>query len=246
VTPTSATSWSESFSTAPDGAWSEGSRYGAWTLEFDGYGTVRPAAADGDRVLELWPNVQPQAGSTTTAALVSSAATTTGDVRVSARMRTLSQNAPVRTAPSSANPWEVAWLYWNYSAAPGVGDQGTGAPTSVVRKGYYVALKPNGWELGKLDQSAFRGGQRFLASGSMPAFAVGTTWRDVTVEQRGATLRVSIGGTVLTTFTDGPGSTGSPAWGTPGEAVFDAGAVALYSEDARVQFDDVTVTGRTG
>jgi hypothetical protein len=34
------------------------------------------------------------------------------------------------------NPWEVGWILWHYT-----GDQ----------RFYYIALKPNGWELGKAD-----------------------------------------------------------------------------------------------
>lgn len=239
------TTLSDTFDGYGSSVWSQGGRYGDWAVEFNGYGTVKSTLDGANGVLELWPSVDPDTSVGTTAALVSHVRPTTGDVVMRASLRTLAQNGPLRRVPQVANPWEVAWLYWNYSRSEGLGDQGTGVATNHVRKGYYLALKPNGWELGKLDQSVFPGGQRFLATGSLPAFPVGSTWRDVTVEQRGAQITVSVGGSVLTTYTDGPGSSGSPAWGTAGETVFTSGAAALYTEDARVQFDDVSVTGRT-
>ncbi len=245
LTPT-AGGFAEPFSYPVGTDWGEGSTHGRWRTEFTGFGAVGPVRDGSNTALELWPRVEPESGVGTTAALVSSTAVTTGDMSLRARARTLSQNGPTRSSPVSANAWEVAWLYWNYTRAPGRGDQGTRQATTHIRKGYYLALKPNGWELGKLDQSAFPGGQRFLATGNAATFPVGATWRDVSVEQTGSTIRVRVAGKLLTTFTDGPGSAGSPSWNPSTETVFTAGSVALYAEDARVQFDDVTLNGRAG
>src|SRR5699024_10353258 len=65
------------------------------------------------------------------------------------------------------NPWEVGWVLWNYSDTDHF---------------YALALKPNGWEITKQDP-AYRGGQRFLHTGSKPAFPFGRDYR-VEVEQR--------------------------------------------------------------
>ncbi|QXJ23776.1 DUF1080 domain-containing protein [Actinomadura graeca] len=90
---------------------------------------------------------------------------------------------------------------------------------------YYLALKPTGWELGKRDP-AYPGGQRFLATGR-PAFAVGR-WYEVGVSHRGAAMTVRVDGRELTTFTDT-------------ERPYTEGAVGLYTEDAEVEFRDISV-----
>jgi hypothetical protein len=89
----------------------------------------------------------------------------------------------------------------------------------------YLVLKPNGWELGKEDP-AYPGAQRFLATGSDP-FPVGS-WYQVHVHQVANTISVSVDGKLLTTFVDN-------------ERPYTSGAVALYTEDADVRFDDVRV-----
>jgi hypothetical protein len=92
---------------------------------------------------------------------------------------------------------------------------------------YYFIPKPNGWELGKAD-SAYPGAQRFLATGSSPVFPVGE-WYRVSIVQTGQTIQVSVNGIPVTTFTDT-------------ERPLTSGRVGLYSEDAEVYFDDVSVT----
>ncbi|GHF66222.1 hypothetical protein GCM10010218_54670 [Streptomyces mashuensis] len=90
---------------------------------------------------------------------------------------------------------------------------------------YYVTLKPNGWELGKRDP-AYPGGQRFLATGS-EHFPVGQ-WSDVRVGQRGARMEVSVGGRGLVAYEDR-------------ERPYLRGSVGAYTEDARVEFSDISV-----
>lgn len=111
----------------------------------------------------------------------------------------------------SPNPWEVGWVLWHY------GDD---------VHFYSVLLKPTGWELGKEDP-AYPGNQRFLATGSAPVFPVGP-WHTVRVRQVGAAITVWVDGALLTSFTDR-------------ERPYLSGDVGLYDEDARVQFDAVTV-----
>jgi len=79
-------------------------------------------------------------------------------------------------------------------------------------------------ELGKEDP-AYPGAQRFLASGTSPSFPIGT-WYRVDVTQSGQTIRVFVGDVLITTFTgrERPYS-----------------RVGLYSEDAEVSFDNVSV-----
>src|SRR5687767_2697380 len=70
------------------------------------------------------------------------------DVRFSADFSTLEQ---LRTG-SAPNPWESAWAVFGHTDDEHF---------------YYVAFKPNGWELGKVDP-AYPGAQRYLATGSTP------------------------------------------------------------------------------
>lgn len=232
----------EPFDERPRGRWLEGSVHEPWEVAFDGWGRVQTVSTRPGRSLQLWPRIAPERGVGTTAALVTSRRQSRGDVLLSARVRTLAQNAGSRSPRATPSPWEVAWLMWNLDQEPGSGDQGTGLDTTIVRRGYYLILKPNGWELGKLDQTLFPGGQRFLASGTDRVFPIGPRWHAVRVQQVGSTIRVEVDGRHLVTASDGPGSGGRPAWGeVPGESVLTSGLVGLYSEDARVQFDDVVL-----
>jgi hypothetical protein len=90
---------------------------------------------------------------------------------------------------------------------------------------YYLVLKPNGWEIGKADP-AYPGHQRFLATGST-AFPIGS-WYDVRIEHRGDASTVAVDGEVLSRFTDA-------------ERPYRSGAVGVYAEDARAEFDAVEV-----
>jgi hypothetical protein len=109
------------------------------------------------------------------------------------------------------NSWEVGWILWHYTS-----DQ----------RFYYIALKPNGWELGKADP-AYPGDQRFLATGSQPVFPPGR-WYTVTVQQRGAGMEVDVDARRLVRFTDS-------------QDPYRSGQVGLYTEDASVTFQPITV-----
>ena len=186
-------------------AWQDGTSHGPWVAEFDGYGTTS-VERDGSNVLSLSPAAS-RSQSETHAALVRTAQRF-GDLDVTVRLRTVTQ---LRTG--TPNPWEVGWVLWHY-----------GDNTHF----YYVALKPNGWELGKEDP-AYPGAQRFLQADSSPTFAVGS-WHNIGIHQSGATMTISADGATLGSFTDG-------------ERPYLGGSVGLYSEDARVHVDSVSVTG---
>jgi hypothetical protein len=109
------------------------------------------------------------------------------------------------------NPWEVGWILWHYTS-----DQ----------RFYYIALKPNGWELGKADP-AYPGDQRFLATASQPVFPPGR-WYTVRIQQRGTGMEVDVDGRLLVRFTDG-------------QDPYRSGQVGLYTEDASVTFQPITV-----
>jgi Ca2+-binding RTX toxin-like protein len=108
-----------------------------------------------------------------------------------------------------ANPWETAWMVWDYTDNDHF---------------YYFALKTNGWELGKRDPS-YPGGQRFLATGSDVSFAL-KTWYGFSLTQAGSTMTISVDGRQIVNFTDQ-------------ERPYSGGRVGIYTEDARVYLDNV-------
>jgi hypothetical protein len=112
---------------------------------------------------------------------------------------------------TTPNPWEVGWVVWNYTDN---------------KHFYYLTLKPNGWELGKADP-AYPGAQRFVATGSDRTFPIGK-WSTVRVRQVGNTVSVLANGETLVTFTDN-------------ERPYTRGSVGFYTEDASVNFDDISV-----
>ncbi len=110
------------------------------------------------------------------------------------------------------NPWETAWVVWHYRDNTHF---------------YYLSLKTNGWELGKEDPH-YPGAQRFLKTGSSPKFPVGH-WNSVEVRQVGATMRVYVDGHRLASYTDR-------------HHPYLSGSVGMYTEDAKVFYDNVSVT----
>jgi hypothetical protein len=109
------------------------------------------------------------------------------------------------------NPWEVGWILWHYTS-----DQ----------RFYYIILKPNGWELGKADPG-YPGDQRFLATATHPVFPPGR-WYTVRVHQRGDGIEVDVDGRRLVRLTDS-------------QHPYRSGRVGLYTEDASVTFQPITV-----
>ncbi|WP_369069722.1 calcium-binding protein [Kineococcus terrestris] len=174
--------------------WVDGSEHGDWLAVFNGEGST--TFDDGALRLSPRPAARPQE---THAGLVVSMAHY-DDVDWTVTMHTLEQ-----TRVGAPNPWEVGWVLWAYSDHD---------------RAYYFTLKPNGWELGKLDPR-FEGGQRFLATGGAPA-EEGVPHR-VRVRQLAATVDVWVDGRHVVTYTDA-------------EDPYLSGAVGMYSEDAVVEF----------
>ena len=186
--------------------WTDGQSLGAWTVRFAGYGGVTAIRAGS--LLRLAPRPATRPDETHAALVVTGRSFAEPCLSVSSRLRTTAQ---LRTG-SAPNPWESAWLVWDYADDA---------------RFSYLAVKPNGWELGKRDP-AYPGGQRFLATGSTPSTPVGT-WRTASITRTvaGATT-VRLDGAVVARFTDL-------------DRPYTAGRVGLYSEDAVVDVDTVTV-----
>jgi hypothetical protein len=158
---------------------------------------------------------------------VTSTQSYSGDIDISVRFQTAYQ---LRTG-SPPNTWEVGWLVWHYTHD---------------HRFSYVLLKPNGWELGKIDNTKldpsgpeclwpeyenckYPEAQRFLSLANSPTFAVGE-WHDIRISQSGNDIVVWADGRELTRATDP-------------EDPYRDGHVGLYTEDAQVFFDSITVTG---
>lgn len=214
--------FSDSFEGFSSGqVWADGSTHGGWKSIYNGYGTVG-TETDGSRVLTQSPKPSTSPGETHAALVLSTARY--GDLDLTTRMKTVRQ---LRTP--TPNAWETAWLVWNYTT-----DQSF----------YYIVLKPNGWELGKVDGAkrdpsgpscvwpsyancVYPGAQRFLATGSSPQYPVGR-WYEVNVRQEANRIAIAVNGAPLVSFTDT-------------ERPYTSGMIGLYNEDAHVHFDDVRV-----
>jgi hypothetical protein len=175
-----------------------------WRLAYNGYGHVWMSAHHGIVSVTLQP-ARAASPADTHAALVLSL-NSWRDLTVEVRIRTNRQLRQPRP-----NPWEVGWLLWHY-----VSDQHF----------YYIALKPNGWELGKEDPN-YPGHQRYLATGTHPEFPPGR-WYVVRVQQRGDAIQVNVDGRRLVRFVDR-------------QRPYRSGRVGLYVEDASATFQPVDI-----
>ncbi len=149
------------------GAWTEAAsaadnRYDViWT----GSGIVQITP---QKTLQLESTVNPSAnGWGDTASSLVVGRNTVGDFDETVRMRTIAQlrnEAVPAGSRGSPNPWEVAWFGWHF------------VRSGIDNAFYYVALKPNGFELGKVDQRLrkqdggfiLNGGQRFMYTDAVP------------------------------------------------------------------------------
>jgi hypothetical protein len=196
----------EDFSTMPVGTCEpDGTLLGQWEFVYNGYGCNSFVSLQGNTALLEQPKTATKPGETHASLVVGPS--TAGDLSVQVDLNTNKQLRNKRP-----HPWEVGWLLWNF--------------TDNVHFYYFIA-KPNGWELGKADP-AYAGNQRFLATGTYPAFPIGQ-WYRVKVVQTGGTIQVFVDDALITTFTD----TESPYWN---------GRVGLYTEDSKTYFDNVVIT----
>jgi hypothetical protein len=114
------------------------------------------------------------------------------------------------------NPWEVAWVVWNYTDNNHL---------------YYFVLKTNGWEVGKRDPRYYvagvNDGQKIIATGESITATIGR-WYEFRVEVNGADADIYVDGVLVTRFKD---TDTGPLLG---------GRVGLYCEDAAVKFNNIT------
>jgi hypothetical protein len=202
--------------------YAEGQTFGNFQDLFNGYGSACILPGGGkSHVLDL----QPQASASPSAAhaaLTTTTASFGGGYTLTVNSLTVRQ---LRTG-SPPNPWEVGWVLWNYSGN---------------NHFYNVILKPNGWEVDKEYSSNGIQAQQFLASGTSPAFPVGSPEQVVVIQSVSSgvptfVVRATVGGTLqtLATVTDPGTSVSGPA--------YTSGHAGLYAEDSEAQFGLVRVT----
>lgn len=166
-----------------------------------------PAAlesAHGKRVLVLSPAPATRADDTHSALAVTRR-NYSAEYSFRGKVRTVKQ---LRVG-SEPNSWESAWIVWNYVD---------------ISRFYYLAIKPNGWEVGKIDVE-YTGGQRFMASGETP-YEIGA-WHNFEIRHHENYSTVFLNGVQLTTIRDD-------------ERPYLGGKVGVYTEDAEIQLADVT------
>jgi hypothetical protein len=188
----------------PQGRWRVGESRGVWRVIFDGYGWVGIRSRSPNK-LTLMPASAARPDETHSSLVVSKGRYRDFDLTATA---VTARQLRVDSAP---NPWESAWLVWRYTDNTHF---------------YYLALKTNGWELGKADPD-YPGAQRFLATGTDPRSSIGRQ-NHVRISQRGATSSVWIDGELITAFTDR-------------ERPYRRGSIGFYTEDAEVRFSDVLI-----
>lgn len=181
----------------------DGASRGGWVVQFGGGGCVEVASGG---TLHLAPAAIADSSETRASLVVGSSHGATFGLR--ARMITDGQ---LRTG-TPPNPWEVAWLVWDYTDDEHF---------------YYAVLKPTGWEVGKRDP-AYPGGQRFLATGESPVYPIGQ-WYGLEVVRVEGRTSLTVDSVPITVFTDP-------------ERPYQQGRVALYTEDAAARFEDIDVT----
>jgi hypothetical protein len=205
--PPPVNSFSDNFSSYPKNVcFDDGTSFGPWLAAYSGYGCIKTTTDSGGSYIDEAPQAAVKPAETHASMVLGP--TFSGPIVYSLTFKTVAQ---LRTG-SAPNPWEVAWVAWNYKDDTHF---------------YYLALKPNGWELGKEDP-AYPGAQRFLASGDAPAYPIGA-WYGVQIQQDASNvIRVYVDGRLLTSFTDT-------------ERPYTSGRIAFYNEDAQVRLRQVAV-----
>lgn len=182
----------------------DGTVFGVWQSVFSGFGCVSVVNVGSKKILHQNPKISSAANQTSASLVVGSNLTAPftyqGQFQTTAQLR----------QGSVPNPWEVAWLIWNYTD---------------TNHFYYFIAQTNGWELGKRDP-AYMGGQRFLTTGALPAYPIGS-WHTFKVTfSLNNTMSVYIDNVLITNFQD----TATP---------YTTGKIGLYNEDAAVNFSDI-------
>jgi Domain of Unknown Function (DUF1080) len=209
--------------------WGEGVAKGNWITEYNGYGRVGiqydivNGVTSTNRVLYQKPLASTSPDETHASLVLTRKSYKPSSITV--RSKVVKQlRTPV------PKPWETAWVVWNYQHD---------------HRFYYFALKTNGWELGKVDNTKinpngpeclwpeylnckYEGAQRYLRTSSSPKVVIGQ-WANIRVDQVNNVLTVYVNNVKVVSFTDN-------------ETPYRTGYVGLYNEDAHVRFDNISIT----
>jgi hypothetical protein len=112
---------------------------------------------------------------------------------------------------SAPNLWEVGWVIWKWNDNNNF---------------YYFLLRTDGAEAGKYDGGVNPVDQRILKTSSSFKASIGE-WMHWDIIAKGNHITVIVDGTTVFDFDD--------------TSSFDSGTIGLYSEDAEVSFDNVTI-----
>jgi hypothetical protein len=189
-----------------------------WKNKFISGGTSGVRTVSGDNVMWLRPQVS------TSAPQTSSVVNYTvndlfQDFELTCRMRTISQ---IRTG-SAPNSWETAWLIWRIGDING-------------QMGYYFVIKTNGCEFGKSDNIDSSQSNYILATPGSPTCTMGQ-WYNVKVRVEGSHHKVWVDDVLVVDYED-ISPKDAPL---PSRMIQRAGHIALYCEDAEVEFNNVRV-----
>lgn len=211
-----------------DADWVDGNTYGPWYANFLGFGTTEVKNSSNSR-LSMTPADVDVTGQPTHAALVTTTASYSpgaNGVELEARLRTLNQ-----LRNTSPNAWETGWVYFMGSN-----------DASGDYQGYYVALKTNGFELGK-SVDGYAGRQRFLVTLATPTSS--SSYQAVNFKIKniagGVSIEVWVGGVGIDLNGAAAGKAFNDTGGPNGDAAFTSGNAGLYTEDAEVEFEDIKV-----
>ena len=187
---------------------------GKWLDNFNGFGSAG-VQDDGTGTNNVF--VEAPAVSTSTGQTHSTLVTSTqkwGNLELDIDVKTVQQ----QRQNSSPNPWEVAWIFFRQ--------------TDTFH--YYAFLvKPNGIEFDKKDCNTCTNpvqGQQFLVTASSPTLKIGG-WSHWKVTAIGNHITISVDGIKVIDYVDQTMS-----------QQLSSGAIAMYTEDANVNFDNVFVT----
>jgi hypothetical protein len=186
---------------------------GKWYNHYTGYGSAGVKADYAD-LSKMVFSEQPEVSTTSsvTHAALTTSTSSYHNYKLSLDMRTDKQ---LRTG-SYPNSWEAAWIMFNY------GDDW---------HHYYFVLKTTGAELGKKDNNAQLEQQVFLATPSSPTVTLGQ-WQHIDITISNNVITVYVNGVKVASVTDTTQSTMLGA----------GGKIGLYTEDAAVSFDNVSIT----
>lgn len=198
--------WKDDFSGYTSKYYVDEENFGSWFVQFGGWGTVGIESNSKNDWLHLSPKAAKSAD------ITHSALATTHSFKTPLQFQSKITTVKQLRIGSTPNPWEVAWVVWDYTDNEHF---------------YYFIPKPNGWELGKRDPS-YDGGQRFLATGNKK-FPIGKAYVVKVLQDSSNKISVWVNNKKITSFTD----TENP---------YTSGKVGIYSEDAHVHFDDVVAS----